>query len=75
MGQYYIGFVTMPPTVMILNNRVANRERDARGYFTAGNDEYLFDLQADPGETVNLASDGGSAPAALSRLRAVASSQ
>ena len=29
MGQYYIGFVTMPPTVTILNNRVANMERDA----------------------------------------------
>ena len=38
-------------------------------------DEYLFDLQADPGETVNLASAGGSAPAAVSRLREVASSQ
>lgn len=48
-------------------------------YFTVGmrgaRDEYLFDLQADPGETVNLAGAGGSAPAALSRLRAVASSQ
>ena len=48
-------------------------------YFTVGmrgaRDEYLFDLQADPGETVNLAGAGESAPAALSQLRAVASSQ
>ena len=43
-------------------------------YFTVGmrgaRDEYLFDLQADPDETVNLASADESAPAALSRLRA-----
>ena len=44
-------------------------------YFTVGSDEYLFDLQADPGETINLASAGESAPAALSRLREIASSR
>ena len=44
-------------------------------YFTVGSDEFLFDLQADPGETVNLASAGESAPAALSRLRAIAAAQ
>ena len=27
-GQYYIGLVSMPPTVVILNNRLANMERD-----------------------------------------------
>ena len=27
-GQYYIGLVSMPPTVVILNNRVGNMERD-----------------------------------------------
>ena len=44
-------------------------------YFTVGSDEFLFDLQADPVETINLASAGESAPAALSRLREIASSR
>ena len=33
-GQYYIGTVTMPPTVMMLNDRVGNMQRDG-GIFAA----------------------------------------
>ena len=43
-------------------------------YFTVGSEEYLFDLEADPNEMINLASAGESAPVPLSRLREIASS-
>ena len=33
-GQYFVGLVSMPPTVVILNNRVANMERD-KGVFAS----------------------------------------